>query len=45
MRALLLAAGYGSRLLPLTKEIPKALVPIGGVPLFYLQLEKYFETI
>ena len=33
MRALLLAAGLGSRLLPLTKDIPKCLIPIDGKPL------------
>lgn len=31
--ALLLAAGYGSRLKPLTNHTPKCLVKIGGVPL------------
>ncbi|RMH50386.1 MAG: nucleotidyltransferase family protein [Zetaproteobacteria bacterium] len=33
MRALLLAAGVGSRLRPITERIPKCLVPIHGVPL------------
>ena len=33
MRALLLAAGIGSRLRPLTNTIPKCLVPIHGRPL------------
>src|SRR3990167_1778839 len=28
MRALVLAAGYGTRLYPLTKNIPKSLLPI-----------------
>ena len=33
MKALVLAAGVGSRLRPLTDEVPKALIPVGGVPM------------
>ncbi len=39
MPALLLAAGLGSRLMPVTKSIPKCLVPIHGRPLLELWLE------
>jgi mannose-1-phosphate guanylyltransferase len=39
MRAILLAAGFGTRLRPLTDSIPKCLVPIHGKPLLEIWLE------
>ena len=39
MRAILLAAGLGTRLRPLTNTIPKCLVPIKGRPLLGIWLE------
>ena len=39
-RAMLLAAGRGDRMLPLTRSLPKALLPLGGKPLIEYHLEK-----
>ena len=40
MKALILAAGKGTRLMPFTKTIPKCLMPINKKPLLELWLEK-----
>jgi mannose-1-phosphate guanylyltransferase len=42
MKALLLAAGFGRRLSPITDTIPKCLVPIQGIPLLEIWLSKIF---
>jgi mannose-1-phosphate guanylyltransferase len=44
MRALLLAAGYGTRLRPITDGIPKCLVPIKGKALLEIWLERLTDA-
>jgi len=39
MKAVILAAGMGRRLRPLTNEIPKAFIDIGGYPIIYHSLD------
>lgn len=44
MKAIILSAGYGKRLRPLTDRMPKPLVPIGGKPLIVHHLEKLADA-
>ena len=39
MQMAILAGGLGTRLRPLTSEVPKALIPIGGKPFLHHQIE------
>lgn len=44
MRAMIFAAGLGTRLKPLTDSMPKALVPVSGRPLLEYTLHKLIQS-
>jgi glucose-1-phosphate thymidylyltransferase len=44
VRALVLAAGYATRLYPLTENVAKPLLPVGGRPMIDHLLERVFEV-
>ncbi len=44
MKAIILAAGVGSRLYPVTKNVPKCLVVVKGKSILQWQLEQYLDA-
>ncbi|MBQ8969497.1 MAG: NTP transferase domain-containing protein [Bacteroidaceae bacterium] len=44
MKAMIFAAGLGTRLKPLTDHMPKALVPIGGKPLLEIVIKRLMQA-
>jgi len=44
MKAIILAAGLGTRLEPYTRDLPKVMVPVAGVPLIDRMIERIGEA-
>lgn len=44
MKAMILAAGEGRRMRPLTESVPKPLLPVGGVPLIVWHINRLREA-
>lgn len=44
MKALILAAGFGSRLAPLTDNLPKSLLEVNGKPILFKQIDNLLEN-
>ncbi|MCC2820952.1 phosphocholine cytidylyltransferase family protein [Lachnoclostridium pacaense] len=44
MKALILAAGLGTRLAPITNDMPKSLVPVNGTPILLKQIDNLYKN-
>ena len=44
MKALILAAGLGTRLAPITNDRPKSMVPVNGKPILVKQIENLLNN-
>lgn len=44
MKGVIIAAGYGSRFLPITKTIPKEMLPIYNLPSIHFAIEEFIEA-
>ncbi|MDO5520484.1 MAG: phosphocholine cytidylyltransferase family protein [bacterium] len=44
MKALILAAGFGSRLTPITNKCPKSMVPVNGTPILFKQIDNLLDN-
>ena len=44
MKALILAAGLGSRLAPITDNLPKSLVAVNGTPILFKQIDNLLKN-
>lgn len=44
LQAVVMAGGFGTRLRPLTEEIPKPMLPVGERPLMELLMEQFYQA-
>src|SRR6185503_4943878 len=44
MKGIILAAGYGTRFLPITKTIPKEMLPLGTRPALDYVVQEYLDS-
>ncbi len=44
MKAVILAAGLGSRLRPITNDVPKSMVPVNGIPMIDRMISRIVEA-